>query len=482
MKPTTLLILISLLILFLVDHESAFAEENRKKSPIFFPYENCVLCRIKDGAHAGTGILKQFSFIPVKFEKILRGNFKGNEEVNLFVKTSDKESMEKYCVPGQSQVIAFQGQMMSHQNKTMIVHEVYFPFQNRNVTDSETASLKKQLDDSIYPYRACLLCVIQSVRRNVNDGRIELKVIIKDPILDNSPPVNPKGNYSEALYCNFKKDQNLFLSFNKFVPQNVFPKKTFDKLKNSLCVWSFNPDDRNGNTIFIEDVSAPFPYQSFSTVDIKLLKERVERQNEKLDVLHTQIEASIKSDWTVDRIQQFCRPQTQCVTPPPMLKSLQGWPIFTGRLYEGEVHSIGKVFWTAAIKDGQPTGYCLNISQTGDKLWTVGRTSSLASFNQNEFLKYLLKITLQNSMLKYQMQNWQNNRPPESIQLYSLNQIDLLIKNELNELVGFEATLNNGSRMVGRTDKEAHVLSLQVGCNAEANAIWNRILAEKIQK
>lgn len=182
----------------------------------------------------------------------------------------------------------------------------------------------------------------------------------------------------------------------------------------------------------------------------------------------------LEKRWTIDRIKDFCRPETRRVLANPQ-NTYTDWE---GKLHNDESLNGLEISWSAEVYDGVPLGFVIYASDKDNKMWQLEHCyeSSLPNWSDDDYLKHRLSKTLENSLYAYREVHGRDRQWNKLAKLFVYDGDDKILRNPDNTVKAYSRTLANGSTLEVNLDHNRSVESITV--NAKKDSLWNLVYKE----
>lgn len=283
------------------------SEANTESKRFFFPYLYCVLLTIKK-VRIGDDIARPsvpWLEMTVHVDDVLSGPIRKGDTLVLTMQPFDSYTMPKPYdkLPGKKCVLAFSS-LMGNYDDHAFIYKVYAPFPDQKFSAKDVNELRSKLNQSSLPYYNCLMVTAKSAK--TERERYGEKCII-DARVDDVLLGDLKKQYEKTYGKPFKNGTVLKFTTNWISP-DLLPLNT-KRIAGSKCIWVFHQYDLKEKECVLYKPGAPFPNQTFSDNDLRLLKARLAPISRQQTELQESLQNYLPRVWSVKRIKEFCRPE-----------------------------------------------------------------------------------------------------------------------------------------------------------------------------
>ncbi|MDX2105854.1 MAG: hypothetical protein SFY67_05575 [Candidatus Melainabacteria bacterium] len=450
----------------------------------FFPWESCLLLSIEKTERSGNDLICH-----AIIDDVLRGNYSKRNPISVCVSQGDSAGdspIQSRFTEGKKVLVAFNSLPLNRFRKQLKIYNEYFPFADSIPNAADIDKLKKRLDNSSFPFRACVNATITKnkfVKKGCeacHPGRTDIEAIINEVYLPDSlskvetTDASKEKTVPKTFHANLKKGEKL---------SAFFYEDSARPLKKGKCyIWKFNPvyhDEKNPKRIFLGLNGGTFSAESeLSTSEMEALKKFPERFENYLADVRNHMQQDIEKSWTKEQISIYTsKPELRYIPRTPGVVVSEG-NLLSGQIQKNNEAELGKVIWFSGMQDGKPCGeYQLQVHKGGADFWVLdsGYFSKINKMSQSEFYKKYFKDLLTKCGITYtRINNLKENkelmpgRAPISLQL-----------DEHQNITGIACPLQNDKTLKAKVDADMNLSQFEIDENKSSlwqNAYDNRIL------
>ncbi len=309
---------------------------------------------------------------------------------------------------------------------------------DRVSTEPQTMKLYK----GFFPYQACL-------RITINHAIKKQHAIVLS------------GTIDDVYSGNFKKGSLIALSLNDFdmTPESFSLPLAVLKTKKQIVAFNYlQKNDLSFNDLRklsdnpICNLWIPYAGRSYQSASIERLKSIIQNSPTGPAQAKAAFLRLLETKWTVDRINDFCRPETQRNWQCPA----EGSPMGSG--WRGTLHSTKakelsdkKVTWSAEVHNNVPYLYTINVDSSDRNCagWDIECINpSLEEWASEDFLIHRVGKSIQQAAFADWCFNHEQ-QPPSSgyLGMFSARSDETVIKDETDKVTRYQCRLRNGEKL-----------------------------------
>jgi hypothetical protein len=331
-------------------------------------------------------------------------------------------------------------------------------------TEHQTLKLYK----GFFPYQSCLLVTINQVVKKPN--KVLLKATVEDVY---------RGNYKKGYPLSFAmNDYGATPALFAFL----------SALKSTKQIIAFDPAKKNnGSFEDLRRVSAnpicnlwvPYAHRGYQSKDITLLKSLIKDSPTEPAQAKAAFQRLLETKWTTNRINDFCRPETQRNWLSPLDNPAVMKPYWVGTLHASKVAELSgkKVNWSAQVSNNAPVLYTINVTSPDPNIagWDLGLDDIfLEEWTAEDFLKFRVRKSIhQAAFADWCLNHEKHPAATNYMSLFSGKSNESLRKDKSGKVTSYQSHLDNGTTLTAilRTDKQRSIEKLLI--NGKLDPGWN---------
>jgi hypothetical protein len=307
-----------------------------------------------------------------------------------------------------------------------------------------------KLYNGFFPYQSCLLVTINQVLKKPN------RVLLLN------------ATVTDVYRGSYQKNNHLSVAV---VDNGVTPTSFafLSSLKNTKQIIAFNiTPERDGSFSWLRTVSdtpicnlwIPYAGKGFQSQDIAQIKSLIKDSPTQPVQAKAAFQKLLETKWTTDRINEFCRPETQrnwliSYDNPAVMK-----PFWDGTLHASKVLELSgkKVNWSARVSKNAPTVYAINVTSPDPNIagWDLGLTDpSLEQWNADNFLIFRVSKAISQAIFADQCLSHNIQSETKDYYIFSSRTEETLVKDKNGRVTSYQCRLENGKTLTAvlTTDK-----------------------------
>lgn len=354
----------------------------------------------------------------------------------------------------------------------------------QGTTDKNAAHPGKvTLYTGFFPFHSCLLVTIKSVSKKDRDNAV-LKLLIEEVYKGS---YSPKSTLTVSTYTNRPHSDEI-----SRVVAGVHPSSLafLSSLKDTRQIIAFNepsPDNglnksRKSPIKHVSNLWIPYGGKSFGTEEIGQIKSIIKNSPTKPAQAKVAFEKFMEHKWTVERLNDFCRPETQQVGLCPFdMTPRYDW---SGPLHKDQASRlIGKeVNYYACVRENVPTVYSINSFAKKDGFaWDLRMTDpDIEEWTDDDFLLFRVYRSIYQSSWAHWSVNYRKN--PKAINDWTLFPDDngTLLKDKDGHATSYQCRLRNGKRFTATLTKDKPQLIDKILIDGTLDRGWTEMYKDNL--
>jgi len=343
---------------------------------------------------------------------------------------------------------------------------------------------KIKLYNGFFPFQSCLLVTIKGVSKKDKYSAV-LKLLIVDVY---------RGTYRQGsmltveTYTN-SPNTDLISRIN----EGVHPSSLafLAPLKGTTQIIAFNEPSPNEDSSEskkspiekIGNLWIPYGGKPFGKTEIAQIKSIIKNSPTEPAQAKAAFEKFMEHKWTVERLNDFCRPETQQVAQCPFdLVPQYDW---SGPLHQKQSSRLfGKeINYYACVRGSVPTVYSINGLSKKDKLaWDLRMTDpDIEEWTDDDFLLFRVYRSIYQSSFAHWSVNYGKNQ--KAINYWTLFRGDngTLIKDTAGNAASFRCRLRNGKLFTAILTKDKPQLVDKILIDGKFDQGWNAMYKDNLR-
>lgn len=335
-----------------------------------------------------------------------------------------------------------------------------------------------------FPFHNCLLVTIVGVSKKDKYSAI-LKLLIEDVY---------RGAYRQGsmlrveVYTN-RPNSDLISR----VIAGVFPSSLgfLSALKGTTQIVAFNEpspkEDLSESKISdikdIRNIWIPYGGKTFGKAEIEHIKSIIQNSPTEPAQAKAAFEKFMEHKWTVERLNDFCRPETQQVAACPFdLVPQHDW---SGTLHQNEVSRLfgKKINYYACVEGSVPTVYSINGFSKKDRLaWDLRMTDpDLEEWTDDDFLLFRVYRSIYQSSFAHWSVNYRKKTKAKNYWTLFPDDNGALIKDMAGNATSYRCRLRNGKAFTAILTKDKPQLVDKILIDGKFDQGWNDMYKDNLR-
>lgn len=334
-------------------------------------------------------------------------------------------------------------------------------------------SFAKELNQDMYPYRACFRGTVQRIREDKSERswlttlRVN-EVYLKDEFFSAHKSDDPDRALRPLFYSSL--EPNHTYEFRTWSIEDVFGMPSKNAIGKEF-LWSMNPD-KIRNEIRSESNPEILLFSKVSRSKLDTIKKQIAGTAQKWAATKSYLQSEIEKQWSPSRIREILKHPDARLNPS--LQSHTGPRVLSGILYREQQKELGKVSWAAIFySPHQYDGIDLMVVKGKDCWRLYPNEIGISAPSKDQELSDLLLIIGHNAFRNYPIANNSNSSsvlsPPEKCKITHKN----------DGIVFVEYKLGNGGILTMNMDPKFQMSNISL--NGKPNQLWSKVFAERFK-
>lgn len=329
---------------------------------------------------------------------------------------------------------------------------------------SETKKLST--NNSFFPYSECVEIMVDTVTADKLKSILLLEGVVK------------------RVYCGrFREGERLSVSMN-----DVRLERTSDLKTNSKQVVAFNlVPEWKGSYDRLRKQAVPVCnlFVARDPQQVNELRSRIIQSKKSRLESKSAFENYLEQRWSANRINDFCRPETQRNWLVPFNSTKSGASFWKGELHKSEHDELKgkKVYWSASLNYGIPVSYSVYVTAPESAGWNVELAEPslyLEEWTSDDFLKYRISESIRQALFSDWSVNMEKDlKTTERLNLFSNRSEDSLLRDEKSKVVAYRCRLSDGNDLTAILTQKQDVAKIMID-NIEEPA-WSEMYRKRAQ-
>lgn len=332
-------------------------------------------------------------------------------------------------------------------------------------------SFAKELNQDMYPYRACFRGTVQKIRFDKIQNSWLTTVRTSEVYL--------KDEYFPALQVIDEKILITPICYANLQPNHTYKIRTWGKVNDVYgmpakqaigkeFLWSLD-SDRAENEIWIDSNSEITLFSDVPSSKLESIKKQVAGTGEKWAATKSYLQAEIEKQWSPGAIKEFTKHPDARVNPG--VQSYTGPRTLSGMLYPEQEKELGKITWYAVFNSPHKFDGIDVMVKKGDDSWRLYPIPlDEPAPNKDEELSRLLTILGHNAFRCYSLvHNVQTLRAPSVSKLTHQSDGTVLV----------QYTLEGGGILTMTLDSKFQMSDVKL--NGEPSELWSKVFSERFE-
>lgn len=332
-------------------------------------------------------------------------------------------------------------------------------------TEHQTLKLYK----GFFPYQACLQVTINQVLKKPK------KVLLVNATV-------------EDVYCgNFKNGSLISLALNDsgIAPESFSFLSSLTSKKQVIAFDNIQKYDLSFEELAkasdnpIRNLWIPYAGRCYQSKDIAELKSIIQNSPTQPAQAKAAFQTLLETKWTTNRINDFCRPETQRNWLCPFDGTpMSGW---TGTLHYNKALELSnkKVKWRAEVNNNVPFLYAITVDSPDKNCagWDIEfRNPSLEEWTAENFLMHRVgKSITQAAFAEWIINHRQQPSTSTYLGLFELRADETLIKDQSGQVTSYQCLLDNGETLTAVLTNDQLQSIDKILINGKLDPGWNNM-------
>jgi hypothetical protein len=343
---------------------------------------------------------------------------------------------------------------------------------------------KLKLYTGFFPFHSCLLVTIKGVSKKDKHSAV-LRLLIADVYRG---PYRQGSTLTVETYTNRPNSDRISRIIGGVSPSSL---AFLSSLNGTKQIIAFNePSTTEGLSESkkrpikeIRNLWIPYGGKTFGKVEIAQIKSIIKNSPTEPAQAKAAFEKFMEHKWTVERLNDFCRPETQQVAQGPFdLVPEHDW---SGPLHQKQASRLfGKeINYYACVKGSVPTVYSINGFSNKVKLaWDLRMTDpDIEDWTDDDFLLFRVYRSIYQSSFAHWSVNYGKN--PKAINYWTLFPDDngTLIKDMAGNATSYRCQLRNGKIFTAILTNDKPQLVDKILIDGKFDQGWNEMYRDNLR-